>query len=168
MLTNAMIELQGSAPTMTSLPQNAPADSPRPPSTTTGDCGNRSAAEDLYFRALDLIAAGEPAAAATLLRASIAIDPQFLDALHGLTRALQDSGHLDEAILIAHRLIALDPEDVLAHTRLSILYQAKGMVPEAEAESTRAKLLGWKHQLRESRLSTSNADPIDDPFRPAE
>ncbi|HEY0796762.1 MAG TPA: tetratricopeptide repeat protein [Acidisarcina sp.] len=109
----------------------------------------RSAAEELYFRALDLIASGESGEASRLLRECVAIDPHFADALHGLTRALQDAGELDEAIHVACRLIALEPDDVLAHTRLSILYQAKGMVPEAEAESTRAKLLGWKQQLRE-------------------
>jgi hypothetical protein len=45
----------------------------------------------------------------------------------------------------------MDPEDVLVHTRLSILYQHKGMVPEAEAEALKAKLLGWKHQLRQPK-----------------
>jgi hypothetical protein len=41
-----------------------------------------------------------------------------------------------------------DPDDVLAHTSLSILYQKKGMVPEAEAEANKARVLGWKQQLK--------------------
>jgi len=36
----------------------------------------------------------------------------------------------------------------LAHTSLSILYQKKGMVPEAEAEANKARILGWKQQLK--------------------
>jgi len=104
---------------------------------------------ELYFRGLDLIAEGKSEAAVLLLRESVALDPQFLDAQHALIRALQDAGQLDEAIRTVQQLIALDPDDVLAHTRLSILYQAKGRVPEAEAEATRAKLMGWKKQLRE-------------------
>jgi hypothetical protein len=40
---------------------------------------------------------------------------------------------------------------VLAHTSLSILYQKKGLVPEAEAEANKARILGWKHQLREQK-----------------
>lgn len=64
---------------------------------------------------------------------------------------LEDLGNLDEAIGLANQLILTDPDDVLAHTRLSILYQRKGMVPEAEAEATKAKVLGWKQQLRQQK-----------------
>jgi hypothetical protein len=31
---------------------------------------------------------------------------------------------------------------------LSILYQKKGMVPEAEAEGNKARVLGWKRELK--------------------
>ena len=50
------------------------------------------------------------------------------------------------------KLIAANPDDVLAYTSLSILYQHQGKIAEAEAAATRAKLLGWKQQLRESKL----------------
>jgi hypothetical protein len=43
---------------------------------------------------------------------------------------------------------------VLAHTSLSILYQHKGMIPEAEAESLKAKLLSWKIQLRQQKTES--------------
>ena len=108
----------------------------------------RPQAPDLYYQALDRLATGDAKAAASDFRESIALDPAFLDARHGLIRALQDAGELDQAIVAAHELIALDPQDVLAHTSLSILYQRKGMVPEAEAEALKAKLLGWKLELR--------------------
>jgi Flp pilus assembly protein TadD len=71
--------------------------------------------------------------------------------MHGLVRALQDAGRYDEGIAAAQELARLDPEDVLAYTALSILYQHKGMVPEAEAAGLKAKLLGWKQQLRAAR-----------------
>jgi Flp pilus assembly protein TadD len=58
---------------------------------------------------------------------------------------------LDDAIEIANRIAQLDPNDVLAHTSLSILYQKKGMVPEAEAEGNKARILGWKQQLKEGK-----------------
>jgi Flp pilus assembly protein TadD len=108
-------------------------------------------AEDLYYDALDLLAAGRAQEAGQLLRRCLEADPGMLDAMHGLIRALQESGQLDEAIAVAHRLIELDPDETLAHTSLSILYQHKGMIPEAEAEALKAKLLGWKKQLREQR-----------------
>ena len=75
----------------------------------------------------------------------------MLDAMHGLIRALQEQGELDAAIEIAQRLLQLDPDEVLAHTSLSILYQHKGMIPEAEAEALQAKLLGWKKHLQQQK-----------------
>jgi Flp pilus assembly protein TadD len=60
-------------------------------------------------------------------------------------------GLLDDAIAVAQRLAELDPNDILAHTSLSILYQRKGMVPEAEAEANKARVLGWKQQLKEQK-----------------
>ncbi len=102
-----------------------------------------------YDEALDRLADGNLDAAIAAFRASLAIDPDFRDAMHGLIRALQDRGDLDEAIAAAMHLISLDPDDVLPHTSLSMLYQRKGMVPEAEAEAQKAKLLGWKAHLRQ-------------------
>jgi Flp pilus assembly protein TadD len=110
------------------------------------------AAENLYYEALDQLSAGQAGEAVRLLRRSLEADPGFLDAMHGLIRALREQGELDEAVTVAQQLIALDPDDVLAHTSLSIVYQHKGMIPEAEAEGLKAKLLGWKKQLKEESL----------------
>jgi tetratricopeptide (TPR) repeat protein len=114
----------------------------------SSSCPERPVSEDFYYQALESLAAGDAEAAAREFREAISLDPGFLDARHGLIRALQEAGELDPAIAAAGELIALDPDDVLAHTSLSILYQRKGMVPEAEAEALKAKLLGWKLELR--------------------
>ena len=108
----------------------------------------RQAAEDHYYAALDLFAAGQHEAAVAEYQESLAADPTFTEAMHGLARALQELNRLDEAILVAQRIAALDPDDVLAHTSLSVLYQMKGMIPEAEAEGNKARILGWKQQLK--------------------
>ena len=108
-------------------------------------------AEDHYYRALDHFAAGDLAAAIGDYQQAIALDPAFTDAMHGLIRAYQDAERLDDAIAAALRLAELDPNDILAHTSLSILYQRKGMVPEAEAEANKARVLGWKQQLKEGK-----------------
>jgi tetratricopeptide (TPR) repeat protein len=108
----------------------------------------RQQAEDHYYAALDQVAEGHHERAVEEYRKSLATDPNFTDALHGLSRALQDLNRLDEAIEISKRISDLDPDDVLAHTSLSILYQKKGMVPEAEAEANKARVLGWKQQLK--------------------
>jgi Flp pilus assembly protein TadD len=108
----------------------------------------RQTAENHYYAALDLMADGETERAIGELRKSLAADPAFTEAMHGLTRALEDVERYDEAIEVARRLSEIDPDDVLPHTRLSILYQKKGMIPEAEAEGNKARILGWKQQLK--------------------
>lgn len=108
----------------------------------------RQQAEDHYYAALDLMGDGQTEAAVAELRKSIAADDSFTDSLHALTRALEDLGRLDEAVEVAQKLAQLDPDDILPHTRLSILYQKKGMIPEAEEEANKARILGWKQQLK--------------------
>ena len=110
-----------------------------------------SSAEDLYHEGLDRLAEGDAVGAAQSLRLCLETDPSMLDAMHGLIRALQEQGELDAAIEVAQRLLQLDPDEVLAHTSLSILYQHKGMIPEAEAEALQAKLLGWKKHLQQQK-----------------
>ncbi len=77
--------------------------------------------------------------------------------MHGMARTLQDLNRLDEAIAVAKRIAELDPDDVLAHTSLSVLYQKKGMIPEAEAEANKARILGWKQQLKKAVLVVSSS-----------
>jgi len=121
-----------------------------PPSPNTAPPPPSQDAEDHYYAALDLVAEGHHEQAVAEYQKSLAADPNFTDALHGLSRALQDLNRLDEAIEVSQRISELDPDDVLAHTSLSILYQKKGMVPEAEAEGNKARVLGWKQQLKKS------------------
>jgi tetratricopeptide (TPR) repeat protein len=112
----------------------------------------RQEAEDHYYAALDLVAEGHHEQAVEQYQKSLATDPTFTEAMHGLARALQDLNRLDEAIAVAQRISELDPDDVLAHTSLSVLYQKKGMIPEAEAEGNKARILGWKQHLKKGRL----------------
>jgi Tfp pilus assembly protein PilF len=109
---------------------------------------NRQAAEDHYYRALDFFGENQHEQAAEEYRKAIELDSTFTDAMHGLVRVYQDMGRLDDAIPIALMIAKCDPEDILAHTSLSILYQKKGMIPEAEAEANQARILGWKQQLK--------------------
>jgi tetratricopeptide (TPR) repeat protein len=112
------------------------------------DADTRQKAEDHYYAALDLMADGKLEEAVTAYRESLAVDAAFTESMHGLARALQDLQRYDEAIAVAQQITELDPDDVLAHTSLSVLYQKKGMIPEAEAEGAKARVLGWKQQLK--------------------
>ena len=78
-------------------------------------------------------------------------DPNYADALHALAMTYAHQEKVDQAIDVAKRLIAAAPEDELAYTSLSIFYQQKGMITEAEEVGAKARTLGWKRQLSENK-----------------
>jgi len=106
---------------------------------------------DLYDHAVDLVAEGQLEEAVARYREAIALDADFADGWQGLALALNDLGRHEEAIAAAKRLCELTPDDVLAHTTLSRMYQAANMIPEAEAAGAQARILDWKRQLKEGK-----------------
>jgi tetratricopeptide (TPR) repeat protein len=104
---------------------------------------------DLFDEGVDLVAEGKLEEAAKKYQEAIALDAEFADAWQGLALALNDLGRHPEAIEAGKKLCELQPDDVLAHTTLSRLYQAAGMIAEAEAEGGKARILDWKRQLKE-------------------
>ena len=79
---------------------------------------------------------------------ALELDANYQDALHGLGMALFNRGRVDDAILAAKKLIEIDQDDILAHTSLSMFYQAQGRIEDAEKEGNAARILGWKQELR--------------------
>src|ERR1700730_2863899 len=108
----------------------------------------RELAEHHYYAALDLVLEGHHEQAVEEYRQAGAADPKITDALHRLSQALPDLNRFDEAIAGAQQTPEIEPNGTLAHPSLSIMYQKKGMVPEAEAEGNKARVLGWKQQLK--------------------
>src|SRR5258708_25723142 len=103
----------------------------------------RQAAEDHYSSSIDLFSENKYEKAAVAYQQGMALDSGFTEAMHGLGRVYQELERFDDAIPVAKMISENDPEDILAHTSLSIIYQKKGMVPEAEAEANVARVLGW-------------------------
>src|SRR5438309_11979422 len=110
----------------------------------------RQAAEDYYYAALDLVAEGHHEQAVEQYQKSLASDPTFTEAMHGLSRALQDLNRLDEAIAVARRISEFDPDDLLAHPGLAVLDQKKGLTPEVVEEVNKARILECLHQLKKA------------------
>jgi Flp pilus assembly protein TadD len=81
-----------------------------------------------------------------MYREALELDPKLALAWNALSMALRQQGDLDAAIEAGVKLIELEPDDPLSHTNLSILYQMKGMVPEAEDEKAQAMQLEMKAQ----------------------
>ena len=89
-------------------------------------------------------------AAAAYLRA-LDEDPDYADALHALAMTYAHQEKLDQAIEVGKRLVEVAPADELAHTSLSIFYQRKGMIAEAEQIAAKARTLSWKRELKQDQ-----------------
>jgi Flp pilus assembly protein TadD len=103
--------------------------------------------EELFDRAIDAVAEGDLEAAVTAYREALAVDPDYADALEGLSMALADQGRFDEAIAAAVRVAELQPDEILAYTNVSRIYQKAGDVPRAEEWAAKGRMLDWKQQL---------------------
>ena len=76
---------------------------------------------------------------------AVALDPEYGDVYQSMAHAYEKLGELDAALAAALKAAECNPEDFLVHTSLSILYQRKGMIPQAEAEAALAKQLRARH-----------------------
>ncbi|UCE85815.1 MAG: tetratricopeptide repeat protein [Deltaproteobacteria bacterium] len=85
-------------------------------------------------------------AAAERYRRALEADPELGIAWNALAMALDRTGDVDGAIEAIERYIELDPDDPLGHTSLSIFFQKKGMIREAEDEKALATRLQTKQQ----------------------
>ena len=104
--------------------------------------------EELYDEGLDLAFEEKYREAIEKYEEALALDPDYADAVHAKAMAYGELEDLDRAIEACKRLCELTPDDILAHTSLSTFYMQKGMIPEAEAESAKARMLDWKEQLK--------------------
>lgn len=107
--------------------------------------------EELCDQAVDCYAEEKYDEAIALYRRALDLDSAYAEAIHGLTMCYQAKGDLDSAIELTNKQIEREPEDILAWTNLSMFYQRKGMVPEAEKAGAEARRLDWKRQLKEGK-----------------
>jgi len=103
-----------------------------------------SDARALYKEAFDHFVNDRLDDAVAGYRAALESDPSLAIAWNGLAMALAQQGDLDGAIAAARKLVELEPDDPLSHTSLSMFYQRKGMIPEAEEEKAMAMRLGMR------------------------
>ena len=107
--------------------------------------------EDLCDEAVDLFADDKFDEAIELYKKALEIDPKYSDAAHGLALCYKAKGDIDAAIEATNQYVRNEPEDILAFTNLSMFYQQKGMIKEAEAAGAEARRLDWKRQLKEAK-----------------
>lgn len=74
--------------------------------------------------------------------------PGHANALKGLAMANAQAGRYEEAVKWAEQLTATTPDDAMSWTTLSMLLQKAGKIKEAEDAQAKARVLGWKAQLK--------------------
>jgi len=109
--------------------------------------------EDHYNEGMELFTQDKLVEAIAAYQRALQEDPNYVDALHALAMTYAHQEKLDEAIEVGKKLIEIAPDDELAYTSLSIFYQQKGMIAEAEHVAAQARTLGWKRQLNEKKNS---------------
>lgn len=109
-----------------------------------------SDALELYKKGLSQFGKGEFEDAVATYDEALAVKPDWSEALHGKAMALMKAGRLDDAIATGKRIVEIEPNDAFAHTSLSIFYQRKGMIEEAEKEAAKARMISWKEELKKN------------------
>ena len=113
--------------------------------------------EDHYYNGIDHFGEGRLDQAIAEYKHALELDPKFADALHGLAQAYFAKNDFDQAIATARRILEIDPDDILAYTTVSRACQKKGMIKEAEEAGNKARILGWKQQLKEQKTGNQGS-----------
>lgn len=92
---------------------------------------------------------GDAAEAIAKLHKALEVEPGFVPAWHALAEIQFDLRNLDEALEAGKKAVELKEADVHIHTTLSRIWMERGDKEEAEKHGARARVLGWRDQLRE-------------------
>ncbi|MDA0710952.1 MAG: tetratricopeptide repeat protein [bacterium] len=101
-------------------------------------------AKEGYMAGIGKLGTGDLEGAILDFRQALEADASFFMAHLGWGQALDRLGKVDEAIEQVNRAIEMAPDEALAHTSLSRLYQQKGMIPEAEVEMATSQRLSTR------------------------
>jgi tetratricopeptide (TPR) repeat protein len=130
---------------------------------------------DWYVRGLDLLARGEPAAAAQVLGHALRVEPDSRSIREALSRAHFDSGRYGEALANFRVLVDGRPDDDYAHFGLGLAAQRLGDLETAAehlalAAAMRPELRHYRDALRgvrATRKARTARDAGDDQSLPS-
>ena len=97
--------------------------------------------EELYDQALTHFGNNELEAAVATFDQLVEQYPDYVEGYIGLGHAYERMSRYDEAIGAIKKAIEVDPTDPLNYTSLSICYQRKGMIQEAEDAMAKSQQL---------------------------
>ncbi len=105
----------------------------------------------LFDDATGDLAVGELEAAAAKYRRCVELDASFFDGWHALGMTLMRQGDLKAALGAALMATELKPNDLLAWTALSQIYVKLGMIADAEAAKSNARILSLGGKVARDR-----------------
>ena len=94
--------------------------------------------EELYDQALTLFSQNQLEEAVSAFLDIIQKHPDYIEGHMGFAHAYERIQNYDGAIEAVKNAIDLNPNDSLAYSSLSMFYQRKGMIPEAEEAMAQA------------------------------
>ena len=89
-------------------------------------------AQKHYQKGMEYFVIDELDSAIDELKSALDLDPDHADALHALAMSYYHQKDLESAVRYGDRLRAVAPENNMAYTCLSMLYQAQGRIKDAE------------------------------------
>ena len=105
---------------------------------------------ELYKDGMRLYGEGKHDEAIAAFRGALEADPDFTDAMQALAMAQMNAGALEDARVTAEALCERTPEDPLAFTSLSMIYQRLDRIDDAETAQNKARLNSWKQEIKEN------------------
>lgn len=106
-------------------------------------------AQELVDEATFDFTMGDPEGALAKLDKAIAMDAACFAAWHAMAEIQFDQGDYPAALEAGQIAVGLREADVHIHTTLSRIWMELGDKEQAEKHGARARVLGWKEQLKE-------------------
>ena len=106
-------------------------------------------AQELVDEATFEFTMGDHDAAIAHLDKAVKLDPACFAAWHAMAEIEFDRDNYDRALEAGTIAVGLKEDDIHIHTTLSRVWMELGNKEEAEKHAARARVLGWKEQLKE-------------------
>ncbi|MEX0321328.1 MAG: tetratricopeptide repeat protein [Puniceicoccaceae bacterium] len=106
--------------------------------------------QDLVDEATFEFTMGDHAAALAKLEEAIQLDAACFAAWHAMAEVNFDKSDYKKALEAGNIAVSIKEDDVHIHTSLSRIHMELGDKDMAEKHGARARVLGWKEQLKDS------------------
>ena len=93
---------------------------------------------------------GNHQGALEILQQAVNLDPACFAAWHAIAEIQFDTGNYEAALEAGSIAVGIKEDDIHIHTSMSRIWMELGNKDEAEKHGARARVLGWKEQLKDN------------------